>query len=682
MKTFAELFKKYRLRAEFETFAAFGDALSEKSYFYEESIFSHWQKGTRVPSDRQLLLTMIAIFVEKEAVKTMPEANEFLASAGQGYLTENEINQFQLLKQSVFQVPNAVADFTGREKIIAALQKEKINGKTLLIHGQAGVGKTTLAIKLGYILRHQFPDGVLWYRMETSKLKDIMISIARLLGEELPKSNDTQVTASFIRSVLARKKVLLLFDNVDKESNLHLLLPHGSSSAFIILSRQKDLYLPTDVTFIFLESFSEDEVLNLFKKIFDKTYIKQKEKTLLSLGSLVGNLPLAVHALASQLKQSGMSPEVLLEQGKKESHSLYALSYENKNLYLALNISYKNLSEKAQAVFLSLGVFEGKDFSLGAISYMNGMTTEKARIILDELHNASLIETSLNNKFRIHPMVKKFISEKLTSPYLLVLTKISASAFIIFTLYWISYQFTLSTNNFARHMFGSTYFVIALWGSIWGVKIANKWGGVKSIMGKAILFFSLGLFAQAFGQVTYSYYDNVLHMQIPYPTLGDIGYFGTIPLFIFAVILLGKAAGIKWERNLFVKHSISLAALFLFLSLGYYLLLQQYIFDWSNPLKIFLDFAYPLGDGIYTYLALLIYIELKKSKNNIMKSKVMLFFIALLIFFLSDYVFIYQANSGTWHVGQINDLMYLAAYVLMTFAILRLNSGLSKIVHN
>jgi len=79
MKKFAELFKKYRLRAEFETIASFSNALSEKGFFYEESIFSHWQKGTRTPTNRQLLLTMLAIFVEREAVKTITQANEFLS---------------------------------------------------------------------------------------------------------------------------------------------------------------------------------------------------------------------------------------------------------------------------------------------------------------------------------------------------------------------------------------------------------------------------------------------------------------------------------------------------------------------------------------------------------------------------------------------------------------------------
>ena len=90
MKTFAQLFKKYRLRAEFETISAFGDALAKEGYFYEESIFSHWQKGTRVPSDRKLLLTIIKIFIQRSAIQTQEEANELLAAAGLGYLTKDE----------------------------------------------------------------------------------------------------------------------------------------------------------------------------------------------------------------------------------------------------------------------------------------------------------------------------------------------------------------------------------------------------------------------------------------------------------------------------------------------------------------------------------------------------------------------------------------------------------------
>lgn len=680
MKKFPELFKKYRLRAEFETFASFGNALSEKGYHYEESIFSHWQKGARIPNNRKLILKIIEIFIEKDAIKTIDQANEFLESVSLGYLTDKEIADFPQLKQSIFQVPSEITAFAGREEVLEFVQKEATDGKTILIYGPAGVGKTTLAIRLGHLLRHHFTDGVLWYRMDTSKMKDVLIAIGHILNEDLPESKDIAIRAAFIRSVLARKRILLLFDNVDKDSNLHLLLPYGSLSSIIVLSRQKDLYLPTEVEFVFLESFGEKEVILLFRKMLGKKYVVQHKKVILDLSSIVGNLPLAVHVLASQLEQSDMSAEKLLDQGKKEAISLHALSYENKDLYLALNVSYKNLSEKARAVFLSLGVFEGKDFSVEAIAYINGMTIEKTKIVLNELHNTSLIELSVNNKFRIHPMVKLFITEKLTNPKLSMLMKIVGFSFIIFTIYWIIAQLMSLEHIYNFYIFSATYFIVAVYGGLWGIGIAKKWGGLKSIMGKAIFFFSLGLFSQSVGQILYLIYDILFHIQAAYPSLGDIGYFGTIPLYIYGVLLLIKASGIKIEF-FSIKQNLKIFVFAVFiLIIEYLFLLQQYKFDLSNPMKILLDFVYPLGGWIYTYLVLLLYLKIKKTKNSNMKDKVVLFFIALFVQFLADYVFIYQKNAGTWQVGQINDYMYFFAYLLMTLAIIRINSGISKII--
>src|SRR5258705_7237120 len=115
MKKFSELFRKYRLRAEFETIAAFSNALSEKGYFYEESIFSHWQKGTRVPNNRSLVLTLIKVFVEKNAITSIDQANEFLSSADLGYLTKNEMHELGLKTEahSPFQVPTDIEHFAG-----------------------------------------------------------------------------------------------------------------------------------------------------------------------------------------------------------------------------------------------------------------------------------------------------------------------------------------------------------------------------------------------------------------------------------------------------------------------------------------------------------------------------------------------------------------------------------------
>src|SRR6185437_8963265 len=134
--------KKYRLRAEFETISSFAEALSEKGYFYEESIFSHWQKGNRVPSNRNLVLSIIKIFKERDAINKLDEANELLDSVGLGYLTEKEIKnlEFDQYNNSPFQVPSDIASFIGRKALLVKIQNEIKKGKVIVLHGPPGVG--------------------------------------------------------------------------------------------------------------------------------------------------------------------------------------------------------------------------------------------------------------------------------------------------------------------------------------------------------------------------------------------------------------------------------------------------------------------------------------------------------------------------------------------------------------
>lgn len=87
---FPVLFKRLRLKSGFATLTEFGDALAQEGLIYEDSLFSHWQNGDRIPHDRKLLLTIVEVFIKKSGFSTIDEVNLFLASAGQGYLTEDE----------------------------------------------------------------------------------------------------------------------------------------------------------------------------------------------------------------------------------------------------------------------------------------------------------------------------------------------------------------------------------------------------------------------------------------------------------------------------------------------------------------------------------------------------------------------------------------------------------------
>lgn len=415
---FKLLFKKYRLRAEFATFAELGNALSEKGLIYEDSIFSHWQKGDRIPS-RPTIIKLIEIFSQHQSIKTLEQANEFLESAGEGYLTEKETRkiEFTTMENVPFQLPHRIDNFTGREELIKGICK-RVFGEIILIQGSPGVGKSALAIRLGYVLKDKFPDGVLWYRLDTSDVADILLSIAFSFGKDISHIQDKEIRAAMVRSILSGKKVLLIFDNAEIKNDISLLLPNNNQCGVVITSRFTTLSIASRYRCISLEIFSPKEMLQLFKTILGHEYVTNNKPRIISLAEVVGFLPLALHIFAKELKKGSVNITDLLEEIGEDKTSLRELAYGDKNLYLAINFSYELLDEKTKKLFLSLAIFNGKDFSLEAVGFINELSLPETRKILNNLQSVSLIEQSLKERFRIHPMIKKFIREKLDNPRL------------------------------------------------------------------------------------------------------------------------------------------------------------------------------------------------------------------------------------------------------------------------
>ncbi len=258
--------------------------------------------------------------------------------------------------------------------------------------------------------------------------------------------------------------------------------------------------------------------------------------------------------------------------------------------------------------------------------------------------------------------------------------KIALLLFVVLTAWWImSPTFQGKENNRFFGDFPSIYGVMALWGAIWGIMISKKWGGTKSLMGKAIFTFSLGLLAQVFGQLAYAYLAFFKHIEVPYPSIGDLGYFGSVILYIYGASLLAKASGVEIKLKTVESKIQAIVIPLLMLITGYLLFLQQYEVDWSNPLRVFLDFGYPFGQAIYVSIAILTYLLSKGVLGGIMKSKILFILLALIIQFLSDYVFLYQSSRGIWSAGGINDYMYLVSYLLMTLALLQLGTVFKKL---
>lgn len=257
------------------------------------------------------------------------------------------------------------------------------------------------------------------------------------------------------------------------------------------------------------------------------------------------------------------------------------------------------------------------------------------------------------------------------------LTQATIVIFLILTAWWIIIFLSKTTDAISNHAFGFIYGGFSLWGGLIGLQVSKRWGGLKSTMGKAILFLTLGLLFQAFGQYSFWYYNYFLKIAIPYPGIPDIGYFGTIPCYIVAALLLAKASGVKVSLSTYKSKIQAIILPLIILGVGYFLFLKEYDFSQVTPLQIFLDFGYPLGQATYISIGILIYSLSRGILGGVMKSRILFIIFAFFLQFLADYIFIYFHDL--YFPASFIDYFYLLAYVVMSLNLIELKTVLNNI---
>lgn len=151
------------------------------------------------------------------------------------------------------QLPADTQLFTGRKDELARLRRKLVvAGRRRLvavvaIDGMAGVGKTTLSIRLGHQLARRFPDGQLFIdlhghsdRVAPTEPGDALGRLLLAVGappDRIP--SDLEDRASLWRSMLAGRRLLLLLDNAASDAQVRPLLPGTPGSLVLTTSRKR-----------------------------------------------------------------------------------------------------------------------------------------------------------------------------------------------------------------------------------------------------------------------------------------------------------------------------------------------------------------------------------------------------------------------------------------------------------
>lgn len=248
--------------------------------------------------------------------------------------------------------------------------------------------------------------------------------------------------------------------------------------------------------------------------------------------------------------------------------------------------------------------------------------------------------------------------------------KIAIIFFIALTIWWIWIYKSGAKTDTVNYLFGGVYGSLAFYGGVIALISSKKWGGLKSLIGKSIIFFGLGMLFQALGQYVFWYYNFFSKIEIPYPSLADLGYFGSIPLYIIAALFLSQAAGVHFSLR---KLSGQLQAIFIpifILIVSYFLFLEKQTVDTSNLLKTFFDFGYPIGQAFYISIAVITYSLSRGILGGTMKKYILFFIIALGFQYLADFTFLLFQTE--YYNASFIDYIYMTSYLAMTLSLISL----------
>ena len=247
--------------------------------------------------------------------------------------------------------------------------------------------------------------------------------------------------------------------------------------------------------------------------------------------------------------------------------------------------------------------------------------------------------------------------------------------YVIFVPYWVWIQITGQVGTIHNYVWSFIILgIFPFFGGLSGMFLSRKWGLLSSSLGRAIFFLSAGVAVWGLGSIIWAYYNFVLAIEAPYPSLADVGYLLSYPFYVVGLINLGKGIGAyhklktNWGRVALVSVPIVGLALtyFVFVTIA-----RGGEFDYqdSSLLKLVFDIGYPLGDAVIVTAIGLVYGLSYRIFGGRFKWPINLLFIGQFLVYLSDFGFSYTTTQGTFYVAGWSDFILLNGLFLLSVSV-------------
>ncbi|MEV0236260.1 BTAD domain-containing putative transcriptional regulator [Nonomuraea sp. NPDC050786] len=340
--------------------------------------------------------------------------------------------------RGICQVPPDIADFVGRQAELSSAVEALCPGQATasggavrtaptlplcVISGQAGVGKTALAVHVAHRLRRDFPDGQLYIKLrgEDNRPTDPEEALARLLrmlgidGAAVPAGLEER--AELYRGRLADRRYLVVLDDAADEGQLTPLLPGTPGCAVLITSRRRLTALPA-ARMIELPVMPHGEALELLRHVIGAGRAAGAPGEAGRLVQLCGGLPLAVRIAGAKLAaRPHWGLDQLVTRLSDARGRLHGLTHGSLSVRDGLAVDHRDLDPAARRLFRLLGLLEAPDFAAWAAAALLDLPHTEAEDLLEQLVDVRLLDVAGRDRtgqarFRFHDLTRAYARER------------------------------------------------------------------------------------------------------------------------------------------------------------------------------------------------------------------------------------------------------------------------------
>lgn len=307
----------------------------------------------------------------------------------------------------------------GRDKLLLLLKQQlkdpDVSSPSVILHGQPGVGKTTIAARLARDdeMRTFFSGGVLWADLgEKPSLDDILAVWASQLKVDLSRATTIAEKIGRIQGELRHAPFLLILDDLWLDS-LETLYPLfrmvGPHCASLITTRWRkvadDLGSLIESKQVFVDELDEAAALTLLWEICQHKLVDRG--MLVPLARATSGLPLTLELMGAYLNsQLPLAHDQIQIQQELQRIENYFRRPEvrgsrRSSLQKAIDLSVNNLPDrKTKHAFFALGAFAPKPatFSNEAIRLVTGADAA----ILQTLYERNLLHQISHDRYTLH----------------------------------------------------------------------------------------------------------------------------------------------------------------------------------------------------------------------------------------------------------------------------------------